>query len=222
MYRMYVLLFEPQFCFLESIHSTYMYVTIYILLGIGTLLCVDGQKIAIRLSRRIAVVSKLLKKSLALYNSGIDASCHLLWSEAIGLSSQIYKDCLFDESSVPTVVKYQAVKLHHRISRSEEEIARIKTEMCNCVNHYIDVHEYLLKHAEVYEQSEHPLHLYDLGKLCLLKKAMKKCMYQLQSLQCLLRHTELEQLQGVLTSLSGQLEHEVQYVPDQGYSFIII
>ena len=88
MYHMYVLLFEPQFCFLECIHSTYMYVTIYyILLGIGTLLCVDGQKIAIRLSRRIAVVSKLLKKSLALYNSGIDASCHLSWSEAIGLSS---------------------------------------------------------------------------------------------------------------------------------------
>ena len=125
-------------------------------------MCVDGQKIAIRLSRRIAVVSKLLKKSLALHNSGIDASCHLLWNEAI----EIYQDCLFDESSVPTVVKYQAVQLHHQICRSEEEIERIKTKMCDCVNHYIDVYEYLLKHAKIYEQSEHPLHLCDLGICC--------------------------------------------------------
>ena len=184
-------------------------------------LCIiDGQKIAIRLSRRITVVSKLLKESLALYNSGIDSSCHLTWSEAISLSSQIYKDYLFDESPVPSVVKYQAVQLHHQISRSEEEIARIKTEICDCVNHYIDVHECLLRHTEAYEQSEDPLSLYDLGKLCLLKKAMKKCMYQLQSLQCFLQYTELEQLQDTLISLSGHLQHEEQYVPDQGYLFL--
>ena len=89
--------------------------------------------------------------------------------------------------------------------------------MCNCVNHYTDVHECLLKHAEAYKQSEDPLQLYDLGKLCLLKKAMKKCMYQLQSLRCFLQHTELEHLQSVLTSLTDQLEHEEQYMPDQGY-----
>jgi len=120
-------------------------------------------------------------------------------------------------------VKCQAVRLHHQISRSEEEIARIKTEMSNCVNHYINVHDCLLKHTEVYKQSEDPLQLCDLGKLCLLKKVRKKCMYQLQSLQCFLKYTELEQLQSLLTSLSSQLEHEEQYVPDQGqYNFIYI
>ena len=111
----------------------------------------DGQKIATCLSRRITVVSKLLKKSLASYNFGIDLSCQLSWNEAISLSSTFYRDCLFsdDSSPIPAVVKYQAVQMHNQITRSKEEVARIKSEMSNCVDHYISVRKYLLEHIEL-------------------------------------------------------------------------
>ena len=150
-------------------------------------------------------------------------SCQLTWNEAISLSSYFYRDCLYSDhnSPVPAVVKYQAVQMHHQIARSEE-VARIKSEMSNCVNHYISVHKCLLEHVEAFKQSEDSLRSYNLGKLCLLKRAMKKCLYKLQSLQCFLNYTELEQLQSVLTSLSDQLEHEEQYVLVQGQNMYII
>lgn len=158
-----------------------------------------------------------MKKSLASYNSGIDLSCQLTWNDAISLSSHIYRDCLYSDhnSPVPAVVKFQAVQMHHQIARSEEEVARIKSEMSNCVNHYISVRECLIEHIEAFKQSENSLQSCNLGKVCLLRRAMKKCLYQLQSLQCFLNYTELEQLQSVLTPLSGQLEYEVQYVQGQ-------
>ena len=58
------------------------------------------QKIAIRLARWITVVNKMLK-SLAAYNSRIDESSHLSWTDEADLSSQLYSD-----SDVPAAAKY--------------------------------------------------------------------------------------------------------------------
>ena len=113
----------------------------------------DGQKIAIRLARRITVVSKMLKKSLAAYNSGIDESSHLSWTDAADSSSQLYRDCLYSDSDVPATAKYQAVQLYHQISRAEEE-ARIRSEMKNCIDHYISMYKELMKQVEDYESQE--------------------------------------------------------------------
>ena len=164
----------------------------------------DGQKIAIRLARRITLVNKMLKKSLAAYNSGIDESSHLSWSDAADLCTQLYRDCLYSDSDVPAPAKYQAVQLHHQISRAKEEEARIRSEMKNCVDHYINMHTQLMKQVEDYESQEQ-LDLYSLGKLCLLKRSKTKCLIKLRSLECFYKHTDLEQLKTVLLTFSDEL-----------------
>ena len=164
----------------------------------------DGQKIAIRLARRITVVNKMLKKSLAFYNSGIDESSHLQWSDAADLSSHLYRDCLYSDSDVPAAAKYQAVQLYHQINRAKEEEARIRSEMKNCADHYISMYEALMKQVEEYESQEQ-LDLCGLGKLCLLKRAKTKCIIKLRSLECFYQHTDLEQLKAALLTFSDEL-----------------
>ena len=76
----------------------------------------------------------MLKKSLSQYNFDIPERCHISWAEAVDFSSSFYSDGLYcDDSTVPVIIKYQAVQLHHRISRCEEEVTRLKSEMANCV-----------------------------------------------------------------------------------------
>ena len=156
------------------------------------------------------MVSKLLKKSLAAYNSGIDESSHLSWNDAADLSSQLYRECLYsDDSNIPAAAKYQAVQLHHQISRAEEEEARIRSEMKNCVDHYIRMYEALKKQVEDYESQER-LDLYDLGKLCLLKRAKSKSLIRLRSLECFYKHTDLEQLKTALLTFSDELAGQLR------------
>ena len=118
----------------------------------------------------------MLKKNLADCNSGINVSSHLSWSEATDLSSELYRDCLYSDSTIPATVKYQAVQLYHQICRAKEELARIRSEMENCVNHYISIYETLSKKVEFYESQEQ-LDLCSLGKLCLLKRAKRRCLH---------------------------------------------
>ena len=49
----------------------------------------DGQKIAIRLSRRINVVTKSLIKPLAEYNDGLDSSSCLTWEQITDLTISV-------------------------------------------------------------------------------------------------------------------------------------
>ena len=146
----------------------------------------------------------MLKKSLAAYNSGIDESSHLSWTDAADLSSQLYRDCLYSDSDVPAIAKYQAVQLYHQISRAEEEEARIRSEMKNCVDHYISVYKELMKQVEDYESQEQ-LDLYGLGKLSLLKKSKSKCLIKLRSLECFYKHTDLDHLKTALSTFSDEL-----------------
>ena len=126
----------------------------------------------------------MVKKSLLQYNSDIPERCHISWAEAVDFSSSFYSDGLYcDDSTVPVIIKSQAVQLHHRISRCEEEITRLKSEMANCVQHYLNMYEYLLHCAEKFQDSEDWL---SLGRICLLKKAKAKCIRQLKSFECFL------------------------------------
>ncbi len=159
----------------------------------------DGQKIAIRLARRITVVTKSLKKCLNEYNTGINPLCHLSWPEAVNLSSQIYADCLYSESTVPNSMKYQAVQFYQQISRAQEEVVRIKDEMLNCIHYYIGIYEHLIRKAKFYKHSEDEIHLHKLGKICFLKKASIKCLDQLKSLQCFAKYIDTNELDAFLT-----------------------
>lgn len=89
----------------------------------------DGQKIAIRLSRRINVVSKQLKNTLSKYNSGLNNHQQLTWEEATDLSNELYKGIIFASTEIPSSIKLQAVQQHHRVARAKEEISRLKEEM---------------------------------------------------------------------------------------------
>ena len=75
----------------------------------------DGQKIAVRLSRRINVVTKSLRKSLAEYNTGLDSLSCLTWEQVTDLSQQIHSGCLFSESSIPSVIKSQTIRLYNNM-----------------------------------------------------------------------------------------------------------
>ena len=175
------------------------------------LFLLDGQKIATKLSRRISVVGKMLKKSLSQYNSGIPEQCHISWAEAIDFSSSLYSDGLYcDDATIPAIVKSQAVQLHHRICRCEEEVTRLKSEMTNCVEHYLNVYKCLLKCAGNFQDSEDR---FSLGRMCLLRKAKAKCVRQLKSFECFLKYTELPGLENMPAL---HVDDEEFYAPEQG------
>lgn len=168
----------------------------------------DGQKIATRLSRQISVVGKMLKKALLQYNSDLSGLCCISWAEAVDLSSSFYHDGLYcDNSTVPIVVKSQAVQLHHRISRCEEEITRLKTDMSNCVDHYVDLYEYLTRCTERLQCSEEP------SRICLLKREKTKCISQLKSFESFKQYTELPRLETILMLQMDDIEF---CEPEQG------
>ena len=96
---------------------------------------VDGQKIAIHLSRRITAVTKQLKKYLSKHNASCPVVNQLSW-EATNLSGQSANHSVYTASEVPNKLKYQAVRLYHQNARATEEIVRLKCEMKNCVDHY--------------------------------------------------------------------------------------
>lgn len=151
-----------------------------------------------------------MKKFLNAYNAGIDSSCHLSWEEAVNLSSQIYVDCLYSESTIPNSVKYQAVQFFQQMLRAEEEIVRIKNEMLNCVHHYIGAHECLVRQAEFYKHSGDD----QMGKICLLRKASVKCLDQLKSLQCFAKYIDINELLIFLTTLSNDCTASEQGLGD--------
>ena len=159
----------------------------------------------------------MLRKSLSQHNADIPERCHISWAEAVDFPSSFYSDGLYrDDSTVPVIIKSQAVQLHHRISRCEEEVTRLKSEMGNCVEHYLNVYECLLNCAEKFQDSEDRL---SLGRMCLLKKAKAKCVRQLKSFECFLKYTELPGLENMLTI---HVDDEEFYAPEQGSYTILI
>lgn len=164
----------------------------------------DGQKIAIRLSRRINVVTKSLKKSLAEYNSGLDSLSCLTWEQVTDLSQQIHDGCLFSESSVPSIVKSQAIRLHNNMLRAEEEISRLKEEMSNCVQHFIGIYNNLAGKIVLLMQNHEDTS--DMGRICLLKQSLRKYRIIFASLLQFNVYIDISLLENFLGSLDDNLE----------------
>ena len=71
----------------------HLYTYAYIIVSLNT----DGQKLAIRLSQRINVVIKSLKKSMAEYNTGLDSLSCLTWEQVTDLPSKSMMDACFQK-----------------------------------------------------------------------------------------------------------------------------
>ena len=119
---------------------------------------------------------------------------------------------MYSHSNIPPSVKSQSVPLYHQAARAEEEITRLKEEMNCCVEHYISKYECLKDGIFLLENSERKRDSFSEGSLYLLKKALRKCKCQLQTLKCFTKYTELPQLEYVLCSFSGKNSTEVPYL----------
>jgi len=158
---------------------------------------IDGQKIAIRLSRRINVVSKQLKTTINRYNVNQPPSIQVQWKDATDLSNDIYKGAVFTSSSTPHYIKAQAVELLQKISRCKEEITRLDKEMKCCSQHFITKYKGLNESICALESAEIQGG-YTKGSICLLKRSLHLCRFELQSLNCLMEYTHLPELETIL------------------------
>ena len=163
----------------------------------------DGQKIAIRLSRRINVVTKSLKKSMAEYNAGLDSLSCLTWEQVTNLSQQIHDGCLFSETAIPSIIKSQAIRLYNNMLRAEE-ITRLKEKMSNCIQHFIGIYNYLTQTITSLNQNHEDVS--DIGRICLLKQSLRKYRIILTLLLQLNKYTDIAQLENFLLSLDDSLE----------------
>lgn len=163
----------------------------------------DGQKIAIRLSRRINTVSKQLKSTLSKYNSGLNDHQQLTWEEATDLSNELYKGIIFASTEIPSSIKLQAVQQHQRVARAKEEINRLKEEMNSVTEHYILRHQTISERIKELNSSL-TSHLFTQGLLCLLKKYLKVTSLKLKSLQCFLEYVPLPELVSTLQHMEAK------------------
>lgn len=164
----------------------------------------DGQKIAIRLSRRITVVTQSLRKSLADYNAGLDSSSQLTWEQVTDLSQQIHDGCLFTNTSIPSTIKSQAIRLHNIMMRAEEEIGKLKEEMFHCIEHFISVYSCLI--GKIEELKNNP-NSFSCGHICLLKQSLRKYRVILSTLFPFAEHIDISVLNKFLLSLDDDLEN---------------
>ncbi|XP_065893420.1 uncharacterized protein [Dysidea avara] len=158
----------------------------------------DGQKIAIRLSRCINLVSKQLKGTIAKYNANQPESTQVQWKDATDLSNDIYKKAVFASSNIPHSFKAQAVELRHKISRCNEEITQLEEEMKCCSQHFIAKYMGLCQLVDTLESAE-VQGRYTKGSISLLKKCLHRCRFELKSLSCLMECTQLPELEAMLT-----------------------
>ncbi len=160
---------------------------------------VDGQKIAIRLSRRITTVTKQLKKYLSNYNARCPIVSQLSWEEATNLPSHSGSHCLYTTSDVPNTVKFKAVRLSHQRARATEEITRLESEMRNCVDHFTSKYEYLTSKLRVLQESC-GTYTYAMGSVSLLAQHIRQCEVQICRLRCFVSRIQLPQLEAIGSS----------------------
>ena len=127
----------------------------------------DGQKIAIRLSRRITVTTKQLKKLLDEYNSKSSTTNRMTWEEATTLPINT------NSSTVPDNIKQSVVRCYHEKQRASEEVERLQSEMKNCADHYITERNHLLQARKCLQATELQ-DTYTLGSICLLLHSTSK------------------------------------------------
>ena len=156
------------------------------------------------MSRRINVVTKSLKRSLAEYNEGLDPSSCLTWEQVTDLSQQINDGCIFSKSSVPSIIKSQAVRLYNSKLRAEEEISRLKEEMSNCMEYFTGIYNCLTE--KIVSLKQYHDDTFETGRICLLKQSLRKYRIILATLLQFNKYTDISLLENFLLSLDDNLE----------------
>lgn len=135
----------------------------------------DGQKIAIRLSRRITTVTKRLKTLLNKYNARCTVADQLSWEDAVNLTNCSNQ---YTTSDIPDSIKNQAVRLVHQRERAAEEVSRLKSEMQNCIDYYKSEWNNLSKQRQTLIDSC-TCDPYTMGSICLLTQHIRQCDWQI-------------------------------------------
>ena len=138
------------------------------------------------------------------YNDGLDPSSCLTWEQVTDLSQQIHDGCMFSESSVPSIIKSQAVRLYASKLRAEEEISRLKEEMSNCMEYFIGIYSHLTEKIVSLKQNLRDTS--DTGHICLLKQSLGKYRIIFASLLQFNKYIDISLLENFLLSLDDNLE----------------
>lgn len=128
-----------------------------------------GQAIAIRLSRRITVVTRQLKSSVEKYNA-THPSSQVTWDDVVKFNS-------FDQS----FPKHQAIRLLQKIQRAEEETHRLLEDMKNTIFHYTDLRAALSALLSAKRSLESPSD-FEVGTISLICAAIQEVDRELKSL----------------------------------------
>ncbi len=99
----------------------------------GMILFIDGQYLASRLSKTINSLSSKLKQLLKDYNSFPSVSVTDSWSWSGIITNfrnfNLIEDFGTNNENIPKKIQLDAIKFHHLVMHSEEEIKLIENEM---------------------------------------------------------------------------------------------
>lgn len=157
----------------------------------------DGQYLASRLSKNLNKLSSRLKQLIEDYNSlpGVCAADCLSWKDITNLGFIHWYTNSFgsSEAYVPKKIQFDAIKHHHLVLRSEEEIQLLETEMKAAVSFYLkDWHELV---SAVKKIRAMPSSLYNNGALQVVQMTRLRCEEMLHGLVASYsQYVEIEQL----------------------------
>ena len=89
----------------------------------------DGQYLALRLSKIINQESAKLKELIQQFNSLPGSTVKLCWNDVTDLSSFVHSPELDPDIGIPRKIRLSAIKHHHIILRTDEEVQLLQTEM---------------------------------------------------------------------------------------------
>ena len=178
------------------------------MLHVHSLYCnyfVAGQSIAIRLSRRINVVTKQLKSKLEMFNSKHPPAERMTWEGVTRLDAD-------QPHTIPRCSKYQAVRLFYKAARANEEEFRIISEMRNTIKHYLCKLEVISAAIHDIEQNGVAT-TYQKGARSLLFTRKRQCELDLTRLNSFISHGDFPELSHYLTEDADCEEPEL--VPEE-------
>lgn len=159
--------------------------------------------LAVRLSRRITVVSSQLKALISQHNQLAPEAQKLTWDSANDLNahtSVVYPS----HPSVPASVKKESCQAVLAIDRAREEITMVKEEMSNVFDHYMQEHRSLSISIRD-RQSVGVLTSFDKGSLAILHMSRHSCEKRLADIARAFFNDE-EQLQTPDSSYTSNKE----------------
>jgi len=125
-------------------------------------------------------VSKQLKKFISTYNEDVPENGQLTWQSANDLSLDQLVGQSQPSGDLPREVKHQAVRQLQLVKRSSEEIARLKKEMTNCLDHYVDELQQLQTVRSELQVSA--TSMLKMGSMCLINRRIFRCQRRLNEL----------------------------------------